>query len=110
MTYGDRAWAFSRLWLQPLTKLFTRARLYGGDRIPAGGCVLAVNHLHWIDICVVGGTSPRTIQYVTKKEVFEIPIVGWYVGLAGALIMLLGAANVQMLRGGAIRRPPGTFR
>jgi hypothetical protein len=36
--------------------------------------------------------------------------VGWYVGLAGSLIMLLGAANVQMLRGGAIRRPPGTFR
>jgi hypothetical protein len=35
--------------------------------------------------------------------------VGYYVGLAGALIMLLGAANVQMLRGGAIRRPPGTF-
>ena len=35
--------------------------------------------------------------------------IGWFVGLAGALIMLLGAANVQMLRGGAPRRPPGTF-
>jgi hypothetical protein len=34
---------------------------------------------------------------------------GWFVGLAGALIMLVGAANVQMLRGGAPRRPPGQF-
>jgi hypothetical protein len=35
---------------------------------------------------------------------------GWFVGLAGALILLGGAAAVQMLRGGAPRRPPGTFR
>jgi hypothetical protein len=36
--------------------------------------------------------------------------VGWFLGLAGALILLLGAANVQMIRGGAPRRPPGVFR
>jgi hypothetical protein len=36
--------------------------------------------------------------------------VGWYMGLVGGLIMLLGAANVQMIRGGAVRRPPGVFR
>jgi hypothetical protein len=36
--------------------------------------------------------------------------VGWYLGLLGSLILLLGAANVQMIRGGAVRRPPGTFR
>ena len=35
---------------------------------------------------------------------------GWYVGLAGALVLMGGAAAVQMVRGGAIRRPPGTFR
>ncbi len=35
--------------------------------------------------------------------------IGWFIGLAGALLMLIGAANVQMLRGGAPRRPPGQF-
>lgn len=35
---------------------------------------------------------------------------GWYLGLAASLLLLVGAANVQMLRGGAVRRPPGTFR
>ena len=34
---------------------------------------------------------------------------GWYIGLVGALLMVAGAATVQMRRGGAIRRPPGTF-
>ena len=53
------------------------------DSLPAGGCVLAVNHLHWVDICVVGATSPRTIQYVAKREAFELPIAGWYIGLHG---------------------------
>jgi hypothetical protein len=36
--------------------------------------------------------------------------IGWYIGLLGGLLLLLGAANVQMLRGGAPRRPPGVFR
>ena len=35
--------------------------------------------------------------------------IGWYLGLASAVTMLIGAAAVQMARGGAIRRPPGTF-
>ena len=36
--------------------------------------------------------------------------IGWYMGLAGGLILLLGAANVQMIRGAPPRRPPGVFR
>jgi hypothetical protein len=34
---------------------------------------------------------------------------GWFVALVGALMILLGAATVMMTRGGAVRRPPGTF-
>ena len=98
MNYGDPAWAFSRLWLGSLTKLFTRARMYGRDRIPAGGCVLAVNHLHWVDICVVGATSPRTIQYVAKREAFELPIAGWYIGLHGAIGVRRGESDRDAVR------------
>jgi hypothetical protein len=36
--------------------------------------------------------------------------IGWFAGLAASILLLVGAANVQMLRGGAPRRPPGTFR
>jgi 1-acyl-sn-glycerol-3-phosphate acyltransferase len=98
VNYGDPAWAFSRLWLQPITKLFTRARIYGRERIPAGGCVLAVNHLHWVDICVVGSLSPRTVNYVTKAEAFGIPIVGWYIGLHGAIGIRRGESDREAVR------------
>ena len=36
-------------------RLVTRARAYGRDRVPrTGGLVYAINHLHWIDIPLVG--------------------------------------------------------
>jgi 1-acyl-sn-glycerol-3-phosphate acyltransferase len=98
VSYGDGGWAFSRLWLEPLTKVFTRARLYGRERIPDGGCVLAVNHLHWVDICVVGAVSPRTVNYVAKREAFEIPIVGWYIGLHGAIGIRRGESDRDAVR------------
>ena len=100
MTYGDRAWRVSRLWLSPLTWAFARARLYGRERIPpeGTGCVLAVNHMHWVDICVVGATSPRTIQYVAKTEALEIPIAGWYIGLHGVIAVRRGESDRDAVR------------
>jgi hypothetical protein len=65
---------------------------------------------------IVGITATALILYNglidrvgTERSAVHLD-VGWYVGLAGGLILLLGAANVQMIRGGAPRRPPGVFR
>jgi 1-acyl-sn-glycerol-3-phosphate acyltransferase len=60
--------------------------------------VLAVNHLHWVDICVVGSLSPRTVNYVTKAEAFGIPIVGWYIGLHGAIGVRRGESDREAVR------------
>jgi 1-acyl-sn-glycerol-3-phosphate acyltransferase len=98
LNYGDRGWAFSRLWLSPLTKLFTRGQMVGSERIPPGGCVLAVNHLHWVDICVVGATCPRNINYVAKAEALEIPVVGWYIGTQGVIGIRRGESDREAVR------------
>ena len=64
---------------------------------------------------IVGITATALILYnglvdrVGEDRSFVSLDYGWYIGLAGALTMLIGAAAVQMMRGGAIRRPPGTF-
>ncbi len=112
MTYGDSAWRFSRLWISPLTRLLTRPRLYGGERLPReGGCVLAVNHLHWVDIPLVGSLSPRMINYVTKREAFELPLgLGWYIGLHGTIAVRRGESDrdaVRHMREAAHARPDG---
>ena len=65
---------------------------------------------------IVGITATALILYNgmidrvgTERSAVHLDI-GWYLGMAGGLILLLGAANVQMIRGGAPRRPPGVFR
>ena len=61
-------------WIAPLAIALTRGRGYGLERIPpSGGCVLAINHLAWIDIPLVGGLSPRNINYVAKIELRRVP-------------------------------------
>ena len=70
MAYGDLAWRTSRLWLAPLTRVAdARARATGSSACPRrGGCVLAINHLAWIDVPLVGSLSPRNINYIAKVE------------------------------------------
>ena len=62
MTRADAAWAVGRIYMGAPARLLTRARAYGRDRVPAtGGAVYAINHLHWVDIPLVGVISPRTV-------------------------------------------------
>jgi len=99
MAYGDLAWRSSRLWLAPLTRFLTRARAYGLERIPAsGGCVLAINHLAWVDVPLVGSLSPRNINYVTKIEVTAIPGFGRYVEWHGIIAVKRGESDRDAVR------------
>jgi hypothetical protein len=65
---------------------------------------------------IVGITAAVLILYnglvdrVGEDRNFVSLKYGWFVGLLGALIMVAGAASVQMRRGGAVKRPPGVFR
>ena len=97
--YGDFAWKTSRLWLSPLTYALTRARAYGLDRMPReGGCVLAINHLAWIDIPVVGAQSPRNINYVAKVEVTRFPGFGRFLDWHGIIQVRRGESDRDAVR------------
>jgi 1-acyl-sn-glycerol-3-phosphate acyltransferase len=99
MAYGDLAWWTSRLWLAPLTRALTRARAYGLDRIPAqGGLVLAINHLAWVDIPLVGSLCPRNINYVAKIELAAVPGFGRYVAWHGIIAVRRGESDREAVR------------
>jgi 1-acyl-sn-glycerol-3-phosphate acyltransferase len=99
VNYGDFAWWTSRLYMAPLTKFFTRARAYGLERIPrSGGCVFAVNHLHWIDIAVLGAQSPRNINYVAKIEVSGVPAAGRFLLWHGVITVRRGESDRDAVR------------
>jgi 1-acyl-sn-glycerol-3-phosphate acyltransferase len=99
VNYGDFAWRTSRLYLSPLTKVTTRSRSYGLDRVPpSGGFVYAVNHLHWIDIGLLGSLSPRNINYVAKFEVGGLPLAGRFLLWHGVILVRRGESDREAVR------------
>jgi 1-acyl-sn-glycerol-3-phosphate acyltransferase len=99
VSYGDFFWNTSRWYLSPLTLLVTKGRGYGMNRIPMqGGCVLAINHLEWIDIPLVGALSPRNINYVAKVEAHRVPGLGQVIRAHGTLAVRRGESDRDAVR------------
>ncbi len=95
----DLVWAVGRIYIGWPARLFTRAKAYGADRVPrAGGVVYAINHLHWIDIPIVGLVSPRTVYFVAKTEATSFPVLGRYIEWHGAIGIRRGESDRDAVR------------
>ncbi len=95
----DRTWAALRLatqsWYAPLSRL----RVYGRDRVPPRGpCVLAMNHVGVVDPILIGMACPRTVHYMAKTELFEIPVLGRLLPLTGAFAVRRGESDREAIR------------
>ena len=74
LTVPELAWALGRVYMGWPTRLVTRvARLRPRADPATGGLVYAINHLHWIDVPLVGVVSPRNIDFVAKAEARAAP-------------------------------------
>jgi hypothetical protein len=64
---------------------------------------------------IVGAIATTLILYngvvdrVGENRAFVDLQVGWFMGLLGALLIIVGGAMSQISRGGVRRRPPGSF-
>jgi 1-acyl-sn-glycerol-3-phosphate acyltransferase len=60
---------------------FWRRRVKGRENIPAQGrgTIFAANHRSLADPNLVGSAVPYPIHYFAKEELFQIPLVGWYI-------------------------------
>lgn len=110
------AMRLGRLWSQGVLWLLRAIvgldhRVLGRDRLPAGGCIVAMKHQSaWDAIALpVVLSDPAAI---VKRELLMVPFYGWYMARAGSIAIdrKTGAAAVrQMLRAArraaAERRP-----
>ena len=95
----DVAWTLGRVYMGVPALLATRARAYGRERFPAeGGVVLAVNHLHWIDVPIVGALSPRNIDFVAKVEAAGVPALGRFLRWHGTIAVRRGESDREAVR------------
>jgi 1-acyl-sn-glycerol-3-phosphate acyltransferase len=66
-------WASFYVYANPLW----RARVVGREKLPwAGPAVIVANHLSLVDILVLYGLY-RPFKWVSKAELFRVPVVGW---------------------------------
>jgi 1-acyl-sn-glycerol-3-phosphate acyltransferase len=99
LTGQELAWTLGRRYMGWPLRLFTRPRGYGADRIPAtGGLVYAINHLHWIDIPLVGLLSPRPVDFVAKVEALRVPAAGRFLRWHGAIAVRRGESDREAVR------------
>src|SRR5688572_19169588 len=57
---------------------FARVEVVGRERLPQGASLMIANHLHLIDPPLVMSTCQRPVHPMAKRELFEIPLIGWF--------------------------------
>ena len=61
--------------------VYNRIEVLGREFIPSGGFIAVSNHTSFLDPLVLGvAVGGRRMTYLAKKELWGIPLVGWFVG------------------------------
>ncbi|MBU0630404.1 MAG: 1-acyl-sn-glycerol-3-phosphate acyltransferase [Candidatus Margulisbacteria bacterium] len=85
--YRDKHYPFqvaAKYWSKMIILLSgSQLKVSGLENIPKGALMIAANHQGAADIPIVLGGLPVTFLFAIKKELFNIPIFGWYLKMAG---------------------------
>lgn len=70
-------WSPSNLWLAGV-----RVAVHGST-LPEGPAIFVSNHESALDIWALFRSLPGNVRFLAKRELFRIPVFGWYLALAG---------------------------
>jgi 1-acyl-sn-glycerol-3-phosphate acyltransferase len=88
-----RSWATALLWL------VIRYDIKGRERIPRkGALILASNHLNLTDPPILTVMMPRRVAWMTKQELFDIPVIGLLLNLFNCIPVRRFQADLRALR------------
>lgn len=67
-----------------LTRLF-RVKVVGSENEPEqGGYLVCANHISYLDVIVLAVATKRQINFMAKKELFKVPLLGKLITALGA--------------------------
>lgn len=92
-------WANVKTWVHLLILLVIKRDIKGLQNIPRkGALILASNHLNVGDPSVLTGVTPRRVIWMTKQELFDIPVFGILYHLFGCIPVRRFKADLRALR------------
>lgn len=78
-----------------------RIKVIGKENFPKeGGVLLCTNHIDALDPPVVGITCPRTVHFMAKEELFELPLLKSILPRVKAFPVKRGMSDRQAMRKG----------
>ena len=82
-----------------LARFLAPWRLEGAERIPKrGGYILVSNHINWKDPPWIEFALGRAIRFMAKRELFQIPVIGFALRAIGAFPVRRGEADRAALQ------------
>jgi 1-acyl-sn-glycerol-3-phosphate acyltransferase len=81
-----------------LFKVFYRFSARGRENLTDGPTILVANHTSYLDPVAVALAAPWPIYFVAKEELFEIPVLGWYIKRLHAFPVKRGRADRNVLK------------
>ncbi|QFT89422.1 1-acyl-sn-glycerol-3-phosphate acyltransferase [Bacillus sp. THAF10] len=92
-------YSFAKFIVSTILKPLYRIKVEGLENVPKDGAVLlCANHIDNLDPPVVGITSPRTVHFMAKEEVFRVPILKTILPKLHAFPVKRGMSDREALR------------
>lgn len=83
-------------------KLVYRIEVHGKENIPADNkYIICPNHLSTLDPPMLAAIWPRSVAFMAKKELFDIPFIRWWIDWLGAFAVnreSLGPSTVKTVQ------------
>lgn len=84
----------------PFFNLFHPVKAVGRENIPEGAALICPNHTRASDpfFVVFAFKSEHIMRAMAKKEIMNIPLIGWILGKAGVFGVDRGAADINAVK------------
>jgi len=91
-------YAVTNVVLTVLLKVFYRFSVIGRENLGTGPVVVVANHTSYLDPVVIGVAAPRAVYFMAKEELFNVPVLGWYIKQLHAFPVKRESVDRAMLR------------